>query len=198
VIDDIPGLFGALSLDLFDFEAWQDINSPTLEIIGSTIRNNRVGMGISASETHQVVVVPEVEYTFVSSPSGGGNWRPTTVGFSHYEIHPRDARILAFGAGIHNDLGMLKIIDSSVTGNLNETRLGSFGGGISTLLGAVRIENSHINDNQANATTILCSGGAMHSFASYVQASKTEMKGNSDADFSFPAGRGEEYDQLHT
>ncbi|HMO64591.1 MAG TPA: FG-GAP-like repeat-containing protein, partial [Verrucomicrobiota bacterium] len=118
-------------------------------------------------------------------------WEPVIVGYEHRTVHVPDPRAVGFGAGIHNDLGLVRLRDSVVEGNTVATHLGSFGGGVSSVLGAVLAEDSRIQGNEANASTVLCSGGGVFNFAGWLRATDSVFNRNRvDAGLFLSSGGG--------
>lgn len=174
-IGDIPELFDSAIGETFGASGWSNIGSPTTKINRSTITRNKTGIGIANSQTYLFVVTPIItghRYT----PDG----YPIDIvgGYSNILLHPPDIRIGAWGGGIHNDLGLLVVQDSTINNNEVKTRLGSFGGGISSFLGAVLITNTPLTFNRSEVTTVLPSGGAIFSFASFVRCSDSKLNNN--------------------
>jgi hypothetical protein len=130
---------------------------------------------VANSETYLLVLTPVVTgYRF--TPYGE---RIEIIGdYSTKEFNPNDPRIGAWGGGIHNDLGLLIVQDSTINNNEVKTRLGSFGGGISSFLGAVLITNTPLTLNRSEVTTVLPSGGAIFSFASFVRVADSKLNDN--------------------
>lgn len=172
---DIPTLFDSLASERFSPDGWAAVKSPSTRVIQSRIYRNRTGRGIASADTLLIVSNPVIIGTQVLITGGSV---PIVGGYTAVETHPNDPRFISFGGGIHNDLGLLVIDNSTVTENRNETHLGSFGGGISSFVGAVHITQSTLARNHADATTVLCSGGAVHSFASLVVAEDSDFEDN--------------------
>lgn len=134
---------------LADITGWLALGSPVCIISNTVITGNRVGAA-----------------TAVASMDFMGN----TV--------PRLPRLMCFGGGVHNDLGLLTIQDSEVGGNTVESDLGNFGGAVSSMLGGLKITNSKLNNNLLDTTTFVAMGGAVYSFGSYTRISDSQMNSN--------------------
>ncbi|HSU53466.1 MAG TPA: FG-GAP-like repeat-containing protein, partial [Candidatus Dormibacteraeota bacterium] len=174
-IGDIPTLFNTFVGQTFDASGWSGVGAPTTRVIRSRIVGNKTGIGVASSDTLLIISTPIIDgyfYTPYGIPI------PNIVGFDNTEFHPKDLRFGGWGGGIHNDLGLLVVQDSSVNHNEVDTRLASFGGGISSFLGALFVTNTPITANLSRATTVLPSGGAIFSFASYVKITDCQLNSN--------------------
>src|SRR6266478_444884 len=171
-IGDIPTLFNSAIGETFGASAWSNIRSPTTRIIHSTIARNKIGIGVANSQTELFVTVPVISGT---NYSAYGVPFPVIVGYETTELHPADLRFGGWGGGIHNDLGLLTVQDSTINNNEVNTRLASFGGAISSFLGAVFVTNTTMTFNRSEVTTVLPSGGAIFSFASFVRVSDSKV-----------------------
>jgi VCBS repeat-containing protein len=127
---------------------WLAIGSPVCVISNTVIANNKVGAAGAVAA--------------IQTPLG----------------NTRLPRLLCFGAGVHSDLGLLTIQDSTLTGNELSSDFGNFGGGVSSMFGALKVSNSKLNNNRISTTTILGMGGAVYSFGCYTRVSDSQMNSN--------------------
>ncbi len=175
VVDRVEGLssasdmFGPLGADPFAAAApWNAFGLPVVRLTRTVVQNNKVGLGIA---TAQLVKARCFSPTFCTSVPGD-----------------RDSRILSFGGGIHNDLGLVTLEDSVLRDNFNQSDLGCFGGGLSSFFGAVAATNTIISGNRAESTTVLASGAGLHAFATVSRLTDCAFDANAAKAFYLSSG----------
>lgn len=175
-IGDLPSLFGPIGTNNFTpSPAWSALGMPTMSISNCAVYRNKTGKGAANSSTIFATYVPYLIGYLGPYPDGSVT---PVFDTQRFESSPRDPRLLAFGAGVHNDLGLLVVQDSRLTENDNDTDLASYGGAISSVLGVTRVLNSELSSNNVHATTVMSAGGALYSFASIVKISDAQLNTN--------------------
>jgi VCBS repeat-containing protein len=154
---------------------WENMGSPVCVISNSVITGNRVGAAAASADAYSWVCYPQITGYYCVD----GDCIPEFGGFTCDGPYlTRDPRALAFGGGIHNDLGLLTIQDCTITDNEARSDLGNFGGGLSSMFGALKVTNSKLNNNRVDSSTLLAMGGAVYSFATYTRVSDSQMTNN--------------------
>ncbi|MCU0781189.1 MAG: FG-GAP-like repeat-containing protein, partial [Akkermansiaceae bacterium] len=175
-IGDVPALFESLAGETFEASGWGDMKSPTTELVRTRIENNQTGFANGVAKAELTVYEPTYAYRYLGNLNGA--YEPGIDSFVTRTVSVPDQRVIGFGGGVHNDLGLLTIKDCDIRDNEVHTLLGSFGGAVSSVLGAVLVKNSRLNENLVRSNTVLASGGAVHGFASYISAEDSELNRN--------------------
>ncbi len=139
---------GNFSNPLEDAITWFNYNSPICVISNTVIESNKVGRANAKAELH-------------SSAMG-----------------LRLPRLVCFGGGLYNELGLMTVENSRVDRNEVESDIVNYGGGVASLLGGLSIRNTTINQNLAESLTVLAAGGSVYNFASYAKISDAQMISN--------------------
>ena len=151
---------GNFSNPLEDAIAWFNYNSPICVISNSVIEGNKVGKANAKAELH-----------------------PTVFGL-------RLPRLVCFGGGLYNELGLMTVENSRIDRNEVESDIVNYGGGVASLLGGLSIRNTTINHNRAASLTVLAAGGAVYNLASYAKISDAQMISNAVDAFFLSSGGG--------
>jgi VCBS repeat-containing protein len=95
-----------------------------------------------------------------------------------------------FSAGVHNQLGLMQIINSKITGNVITSDLVSYGGGLGNLIGAIDLEGCVVSNNTASSTTVLAGGGGAINIGGLIRATNTSWNNNNASAKFFSSGGG--------
>ncbi|HMO50583.1 MAG TPA: Ig-like domain-containing protein [Kiritimatiellia bacterium] len=152
---------GNFSNPLEDAITWFNYNSPICVVSNTVIEGNKAGRA-NAKAT----------FNFT-----GGILLPLP-------------RLVCFGGGLYNELGLMSVEDSRIDRNEVESDIVNYGGGVASVLGGLSIRNTTINHNLSKSRTVLAAGGAVYTFASYAKISDAQMISNTVEAFFLSSGGG--------